>query len=198
MPSSYGQRFVETVRDHLKKNGLKSLGGIDGPALAALADKFEQAERLKDKRDREKRLGKGDLEKLYEALALGCGCNLEAMTEDEQKRCAIARSKIVRASPQVTPEDVAYACKRYRLEMPRVTITPFAVSNNWSKLYVPPGKPPPPLDPIPEPERWRERIKKNCGENSIWMTIVEEGRQWDELGRDWQTRITALCNNLPF
>lgn len=133
--ASYGERFSEFVRDHLVKNNLPSLGRLNGKALAALADQFEQSEIRKDKKERAKRLSKVERDALFEALARETGCNLQAMTEPEVKKCFVAVSAIIRATPDVTPEEIKASCKRYHREMAGATITPHAIANNWSKLF---------------------------------------------------------------
>ena len=141
MCASYGERFSEYVRAYLLKHkllgedGSPRLGKLNGQGLAVLADEFEQEERRKDKRERAKRLSKVERSKLYDSLAKGTGCNLEAMTEPEQKRCGVAISAIIRATPDVTPEEIEAACQTYHREMSGATITPHAISNNWSKLF---------------------------------------------------------------
>ena len=139
--ASYGERFSEFVRGYLLKHkllgedGLPRLGYLNGQALAVLADDFEQAERRDDKRIREKKLSKAERSKLFDALAKGADCNLEAMTEAEQKRTAVAIAAIIKATPDVTPEEIQDACNTYRKKMSGATITPTAISNNWSKVF---------------------------------------------------------------
>jgi hypothetical protein len=139
--ASYGERFAELVGKHLRDNrlvntkGQITLGKINSRTLADLADKFERSERLKDKKERTERLSKGELDRLFDALAAGCGMDIDSMTEPESKLCGISRAQIVRATPDVTTEEIEAACRRYRREMPGATISPKAVANNWSKLF---------------------------------------------------------------
>lgn len=142
--STSGERFSEAVRDYLYKNRLfnskgdPSLGRINGKILGELYDRFEAAEKRRDKAEREKRMSRSERDKLYEALAEGCGCDVKRMTEAEIKKNAVAISAIIRATPDVTPADVLEACVKYRALYPTLTaISPTAVSGAWSRLADP-------------------------------------------------------------
>ena len=138
--ASYGTRFAESVGDYLRANGLvnregqPSLGKVNASLLADLADRFEQAEIRRGKAERSKKVGKAERDRLFEALAIGTGSDPKSMTEPELRRCAVAISAIIKATPDVTPEEVSAACKKYHSVFSSASITTSAVANNWSKL----------------------------------------------------------------
>ena len=139
--ASYGTRFAESVGDYLRANGLvnregqPSLGKINASILAGLADRFEQAEVRRGKAERSKKIGKAERDRLFEALARGTGSDPNQMTEPELRRCAVAISAIIKATPDITPEEVSAACRKYATVFSSASVTTTAISNNWSKLF---------------------------------------------------------------
>lgn len=200
--ASYGQRFVETVGEFLKKNklvngkGQITLGKINGKTLAELADKFENSERSKDKKERAKRLSKGERDLLFDALAKGTGGDAATMTDSELRRCAVAISAIIKATPDVATSDVEVACAKYRRDMPTATITPTAISGNWSKLFdTKRARPGGGLD-LSEPKvDWRPALKRvaqaTISENirRTRLDAHEEGWKWYQFGAELKRLI---------
>lgn len=196
MCASYGERFAEAVGDYLvqnrlvKESGEPSLGKINGKILAELADRFEQAEVRRGKAEKAKRLSKGERDKLFDALAVNVGRNLEAMTETEQTRCAVALAKIIKATPDVTAMDIASACAKYRRDFSGATISETAIMSNWSKLFDSRGrgrnerKAP---DPIIEPDDWRGLIRDD-EEDLRWADTP-----WSQIMPFYQNRIAKKC-----
>lgn len=192
--SSYGERFAEAVRDYLVQNrlvnasGEPSLGKLSGKILGELADRFEQAEVRRGKAEKAKRLSKADRNKLFDALAAGVGRNLEAMTETEQTRCAVALAKIIKATPDVTPEDVTAACAKYRRDFSGATISETAIMSNWSKLFDSHGRgKKPAIEPIPEPDDWKGLMRDDPDDKHM------VGRAWATIERYYQNRIAKKC-----
>lgn len=194
--ASYGERFAEAVRDYLVQNklfngdGEPSLGRLNGKILGELSDRFEQAEVRRGKAEKAKRLGKGERDKLFETLAVATGCDPKSMTEAETKRCAVAISAIIRATPDVKPSEVEEACRKYGQKFTGATITPTAISNNWSKLFESAGrgknerKAP---EAIPEPDDWRAMMRDD-EEDSRWSDTP-----WGQIMPYYQNRIAKKC-----
>lgn len=194
--SSNGERFTESVREYLieykltNSAGEPSLGKLSARMLGELYDRFEQAEIRRGRAERTKKLSKGDRDKIFTALAVGTGCDPAVMTEPEVKRCVIAASGIIRAVPDVKPEEITAACERYRREFSGVTITPHAVMNQWSKLFdmknrgAATRREP---DKLEEPDDWRG-LMRDDEDDARWVEIV-----WERIPPYYQTRIAKKC-----
>lgn len=51
-----------------------------------------------------------------------------------------------------------------------------------------------PILPIPEPDMWREVVKREFSENSLWYQLVDENVQWSTMGRDMQISIATYMD----
>lgn len=196
--ATFGERFVEHVHEYLLQykllnaRGQPSLGKINGKILAELLDKFEAAEKRKDKVARERRLSKTERNKLFDALAIGCGADPKNMTTVEGTQFGVGISAIIQATPDITPEEVAEACARYKTMRPGCTITPTAVSKIWSSVMPrrrKDGTERPPPESIPEPDDWRALMRDDPEEQAN----VESSRQWPEMLPHYQRRIAKKC-----
>lgn len=197
--ATYGERCVDSIRAYLLRYNLvngagePSLGKLSGTILAELIDRHDAAEKRRDKTERSKRLGKGERDKLFEALAKGTGCDAASMTEVELKRCAVAISAIIRATPDVTVAEVEAACRRYGTKMSGATITPTAISSNWSKLFDsksrgPSRWPEPPV--VLEPDDWRGLLRDDEEEAALLES------PWPSIHPFYQARIARKVSRL--
>lgn len=194
-----GERFSEAVFDYLVKYNLRnslgkpSLGKINGKILGELYDRFDQGESRKNKAEQSKRMSKAERNVLFETLAKATGCDRTSMTEAEEARCGVAVSAIVRATPDVTPGELDEACRRYVAKMPGATITPTAVSNNWSKLFDSKNRGSTRLakpEPVMEPNDWRGLLRDDPEEESAI------NREWSAIQPFYQGRIARKCERL--
>lgn len=70
---------------------------------------------------------------LFDALVVACGGDPFGMTEDESRACGVAKAKILRASPDVTPEEFGRRADIYRSKFAHAALTPSAMARHWSE-----------------------------------------------------------------
>ena len=82
---------------------------------------------------------------IFDALAVAEGSNLDELTASAKGAIATAAAEIRKASPDVTPEEVARRAANYRRLMPKATLTASALSKHWSRCGSPKTPAPQPL-----------------------------------------------------
>lgn len=76
---------------------------------------------------------KAQRDTVYNALALGCGFELDEMTKDAKKVTALASNDLI-AMGVTDPTEIARRCFAYRVKFPNAACTPKAVVKHWPGL----------------------------------------------------------------
>lgn len=69
---------------------------------------------------------------LFDALASACDRDPRAMTARDARACGVALAEIRKASPDVTPIEIARRAANYRSRYREAALTPSALCNQWA------------------------------------------------------------------
>jgi hypothetical protein len=71
---------------------------------------------------------------LFDALASVDGSDPKELTESAATACGVALAQIRKATPSVTPDEIAARAKNYTAKMPQAALTPSALSRHWAAM----------------------------------------------------------------
>lgn len=119
-------------------------------------------------------------DELFDCLAKAEGSNPVQLTKRAARTVAVAIAEIRKASPDVTPEEIARRAERYRRVMPQgSTLTASALAKHWARCgeVVRLATPAPILQ---EPANWRATLKRlfpDSADDLTWATLPDSIRQ---------------------
>lgn len=70
----------------------------------------------------------------FDALAVAEGSDLSQLPREAGGRIAKALAEIVKATPDVTPDEITRRAANYRRLFPRATVTANAIASHWARL----------------------------------------------------------------
>lgn len=172
---TFGEECVAAIREYLKVNQTV-WARLNGNIVQGIIDDVD-GHRQRVEAQASRKPSKEERDALFTALARGCGASVDAMSEAEARKYAVALVGIRKAIPNLAPHIIYQMCERYRKKYPTAAISPKALELHCGELW---GELPKAigavLSPYAEPEFWQGYADQLYPGSEVSKTA------WSELG----------------
>lgn len=185
--------FADKLRDHLAKAKAAAGNNWNSQAWSEAVNALYAVECAAAKKTRKPKGAKRDRNPLFDALALCTGTrNLDQMTRNAAKACAVALADIANVTPGLTVEEIQRRATLYRRRWPDPrNLSPSALAKHWGQFAAYEGEAKTQAaqnDVYQQPEDWHQHAITLYG---LEVADRMKERGWNELGPDLRASILA-------